>query len=250
MSDDSLHVVALSGGKDSTAMALRLRELNPDREYEYVCTPTGDELPEMHRHWQDLERRLGKKIHKISLYPNENGLLALIRDQKMIPNFRARFCTRMLKIEPMISWLIRNRPVTHYVGLRADEETRVGIYGDIEGVQHDYPMQKWGWGIGDVRSYLKEKGIEIPKRTDCALCFFQRLYEWRDLSVHHPTRYQAGVDIEAEVGHTFRSPQRDTWPAGLEGLRGEFMSGREIRGARSIQSENCELDLFCRTCSL
>lgn len=39
------HVVGLSGGKDSTAMALRLRELNPDTPYTYIITPTGDECP-------------------------------------------------------------------------------------------------------------------------------------------------------------------------------------------------------------
>ena len=37
------HIIALSGGKDSTALALRLAEVEP-REYEYVFTPTGDEL--------------------------------------------------------------------------------------------------------------------------------------------------------------------------------------------------------------
>lgn len=37
-----MHVVALSGGKDSTALALRLAETEP-RDYTYVCTPTGDE---------------------------------------------------------------------------------------------------------------------------------------------------------------------------------------------------------------
>lgn len=54
-----LHVVALSGGKDSTAMALRLRELNPDVDYVYVCTPTGNELPEMWEHWRKLGQLLG-----------------------------------------------------------------------------------------------------------------------------------------------------------------------------------------------
>ena len=53
------HVVALSGGKDSTALALRLAEVEP-REYVYLCTPTGRELPEMEAHWTRLEglRRL------------------------------------------------------------------------------------------------------------------------------------------------------------------------------------------------
>ena len=45
------HVVALSGGKDSTALALRLAEIEP-REYIYVCTPTGNEPPEMFAHWK------------------------------------------------------------------------------------------------------------------------------------------------------------------------------------------------------
>ena len=43
------HVVALSGGKDSTAMALRLAEVEP-QEYRYICTPTGRELPAMEAH--------------------------------------------------------------------------------------------------------------------------------------------------------------------------------------------------------
>jgi tRNA(Ile)-lysidine synthase TilS/MesJ len=42
------HIVALSGGKDSVAMALRLVEVEP-RDYLYVCTPTGNELHPMKR---------------------------------------------------------------------------------------------------------------------------------------------------------------------------------------------------------
>src|SRR5262245_37676527 len=55
------HVVALSGGKDSTAVALRLAEIEP-REYVYLCTPTGDELPAMLAHWAQLEVLLGRPL--------------------------------------------------------------------------------------------------------------------------------------------------------------------------------------------
>ena len=41
-----LHVVALSGGHDSTSMSFLLRQREP-RPYNYVCTPTGNELPAM-----------------------------------------------------------------------------------------------------------------------------------------------------------------------------------------------------------
>jgi len=55
------HIVALSGGKDSTAMALRLVEVEP-RDYTFVCTPTGDEPPTMIEHWIKVGKMLGKPI--------------------------------------------------------------------------------------------------------------------------------------------------------------------------------------------
>ena len=58
------HIVALSGGKDSTAMALRLAEVEP-RNYIYICTPTGDELPDMDRHWKNLECFLGQPLIRL-----------------------------------------------------------------------------------------------------------------------------------------------------------------------------------------
>lgn|ERR1041385_2896043 len=59
------HIVALSGGKDSTAMALRLAEIEP-RDYLYICNPTGDELPEMVQHWKHLEQLLGKPLEQVT----------------------------------------------------------------------------------------------------------------------------------------------------------------------------------------
>ena len=59
------HIVGLSGGKDSTALAIRLRELNPGIDYEYICTPTGNELPEVEVHWDKLECILEKKLTRL-----------------------------------------------------------------------------------------------------------------------------------------------------------------------------------------
>ena len=94
------HVVGLSGGKDSTALALRLAEAEP-RDYEYICNETGDELPEIHEHWAKLEGLLGKKLTKVRAHTDLNGL---IDEMNMLPNFRARWCTRILKIEPTIEY--------------------------------------------------------------------------------------------------------------------------------------------------
>jgi 3'-phosphoadenosine 5'-phosphosulfate sulfotransferase (PAPS reductase)/FAD synthetase len=241
-----LHVVALSGGKDSTAMAVRLAEVEP-RDYVYVCTPTGNELPEMFAHWKHLGEMLGKPILPVMAAT----LDGLIRSQNALPNWRQRWCTRMLKIEPFAAWLMQQADagfaVTSYVGLRADEEDREG--GDYTRVPNQtmrFPMREWGWGLSDVMRFLQERDIHIPDRTDCGVCFFQQLNEWFDLWKDHPSEYAEGEAYEELTGYTFRSPGRDTWPAALKDLRKEFENGRIPRGTKVNR------DLFgeikCRVC--
>jgi len=222
-------------------MALRLREVEP-REYVYVCTPTGNELPAMFAHWHMLAERLG------GLLPVIGGTLdSVIEDEQMIPNWRARFCTRRLKIEPYAGWLMAQSAsrIVSYVGIRADEpEREAGDYTDVPGVEMRFPMREWGWSITDVRAYLQQQGITIPVRTDCALCFFQRLSEWYALWRDHPDAYAHGEEIEARLGHTFRSPGRDTWPAALRDLRARFEAGDVPRGVKESALKPCRV---CRT---
>ena len=238
------HVVGLSGGKDSTAMALRLAEVEPDTDFQYVCTPTGDELPTMIDHWAHLEQLLGKPLIRVT----NRTLAEWIKEWGALPNARQRWCTRLLKIEPTIAYLKRHAPAINYVGLRADEPERVGIYGETES---RFPLRDWGWGIKEVKGYLRERGVTIPKRTDCARCYGQQLGEWWDLWRDEPAFYADAEREEQATGHTFRSASRDTWPAGLADLRGRFELG-EVPHGRSWN-----LNLFeeeqpsaCRVCQL
>lgn len=243
-----LHVVALSGGKDSTAMALRLAETDP-RDYVYVCTPTGDELPEMFAHWRSLSEKLGKPI-----IPVMGGTLnGLIEKQNALPNWRQRWCTRMLKIEPYAAWLIQQsvkyERIVSYVGLRADEEERVGgDYSKVPGIEMVYPMREWGWGLKDVWEYLQAQGVSIPARTDCARCFYQTLGQWWDLWKQHPDIYADAEVQEQRIGHTFRSPGRDSWPAPLSELREEFEKGLIPRDARVHR--DLFADMQCLVCRM
>ena len=237
--DEQHHIVALSGGADSSALALRLAETEP-RDYRYVCTPTGDELPDVIDHWKRLEDLLGKPIEMVT--PGYS-LVDLTKRERMLPNFRARFCTKMLKIRPFQAWIIQRLPATAYVGLRADEMDREGSDYDLPlFVKVRYPLREFGWGRADVLEYLRQQSVTIPPRTDCARCFEQTLHEWWRLWDLHPEIYDSAVDDEDRTQHTYRSPQRDTWPASLRDLRQEFAEGRipAIRQRRG----------GCRICSL
>lgn len=242
------HVVGLSGGKDSVCMALALQEREP-RPYTYVCTPTGDELPEMVAHLDAVSALLGQPILRLT-----NGTLASQIDaNRMLPNCFARWCTRLLKLRPFGEFMAQAAPAVAYVGLRADEDEREGTRpgGDSAPVGtkivQDFPFQRWGWGIEEVQAYLASRKVSIPERTDCARCPYQRLGEWYNLWRDHPDIFASAVSDEERWGHTFRSPGRDSWPASLKELGAMFAAGKiPERSLRMMETRKG----MCRQCSL
>lgn len=246
-----LHVVALSGGHDSTALSLLLKEREP-RPYNYVCTPTGDELPEMFQFWNWLgsDQVLGKRIIPIMA----GTLESVIRQESMLPNFRARFCTRILKIEPYREFLKRQTalgPVVSYVGLRADEEGRAGgAYADIDGVTMRFPLREWGMGEDEVQATLAEFNVRCPNRTDCAKCYHQRLGEWYELWLYHPEIYADAEGLELKYNATFRTPGRDSWPSSLREMRLRFEAGDIPTISLTRMARERMAAGGCRVCSM
>lgn len=230
--------VAFSGGKDSTALAYRLAEMG--ESFSLLHTPTGNELPEVREHVLSTQKALGVEL----VEPPGPRLLPLIDTFGALPNHRQRWCTRMIKIQPAIAYLRRFPGSELLIGLRADEEKREGIY--THEATAVYPMREWGWGLAEVQGYLRDKGIKIPKRTDCAWCYGQRLTEWYALWRDNPALFAEAEQIEGRLGHTFRSPSRDTWPASLAQLRAEFESGRVPRG----QGKYDDAEAPCRVCRI
>ena len=239
MNDTVRHIVALSGGKDSVTMALALQEKEPENDYEYVCTPTGNELRPMIEHWKRLEVLLGKPIRNLAV----KGLKDLIQIQHALPNWRMRWCTRMIKIKPFEEFVRQAAPCVVYVGIRADESgDREGVdYDRIDGVTRRFPMDEWGWTIQDVLNFLDCHSIVIPERTYCAWCFFQTLYEWYLLWRDYPEDWVEGEWCEEFVGHTFRSAGRDTWPASMRNLRGRFEAGDVPKDRRTKRDAMCSV---------
>lgn len=242
------HIVLVSGGKDSTCLALALQEQEP-RPYTYVYTPTGDELPAVNTHMDWLEKEIGAPILRLA-----NGTLASqIKTNGMLPNVFARWCTRILKLRPAGRFYEMASPCVCYVGLRTDEDEREGTQpgGDSASVRtdvtQDFPFQRWGWGLDDVWAFLNERGVSIPERTDCARCPYQKLGEWYNLWKYHPDIYADAETDEALYGHTYRSPGRDSWPAGLAELRELFEQGKVPE--RSLRMMEKRKDM-CRVCSM
>ncbi len=226
-------ILAFSGGKDSTAAVLRCAELG--LKFRLLYTPTGNELPSVREHISHVQGVVGMPLVDI----NSPSLEQLIEEQRCLPNFRMRFCTRMIKIEPVLDWLRHNgEDVVMAIGLRADEEGRLG--GDYP-CEVWHPLREWGWGIKEVLEYNACRGVAVPERTDCAVCYYQTLSEWHSLWENYPEEYAKGEEWETRIGHTFRSPQRDSHPAALVDLRKEFEAGyKPTKRKRKIMCRVCQ----------
>lgn len=265
------HVLALSGGWDSTALALELTKREP-RPYTFVCTPTGDEPDEMFAFWNRLGGLLGAPILPV-MNVEVGGLNALIAHYGALPNPRQRWCTRRLKIEPYRDQLKRwaaEGPVTSYVGLRADEAGRAGgAYDDINGVTMRFPLREWGWDRAAVVSSLEQQGVIPPDRTDCKRCYHQTLGEWWMLWRFSPADWASAVAQEAATSSTFRTPRlldgepvmvtrwgltfascwRDTWPVRLADMQTLFEQGL-IPRRTPLQTDLVRQSGQCRVCTL
>jgi len=90
------HVVMLSGGKDSTALALYLRDRHPERSFEYVFCDTHKELPETYEYLTRIEAYLGQPVERLASHHAERGFdhyLKLYGDY--LPSPKQRWCTRL-----------------------------------------------------------------------------------------------------------------------------------------------------------
>lgn len=200
------HILALSGGKDSTAMAIHMRQHHSGLPIEYCFADTGRELPDLYRFLDDLEKYLGADIHRLTDYGRKFDYY-LERWGWFLPGPSSRWCTKHLKIRPFERFMGENvrgrfkRDATIYIGLRADESEREGNYG-IEGVTYAYPLREAEISRAGVESILRDAGLRLPdfykwrSTGGCWMCPWQRTKDWKGLKDHHPDLFAQAVAEE------------------------------------------------------
>lgn len=207
------HILSLSGGKDSTALAIYMRDRVP--EMEYVFCDTGEELPETYEYLDRVEAFLGKPIVRLNPERPFSHYLHIYRG--VLPDARTRWCTRKLKIEPFEKY-VGDDLAFSYIGIRADEN-RQGYISSRANIIPVYPFKDDGITKSDVIRILQESGIGLPayyswrSRSGCYFCFFQQRAEWIGLLENHPDLYWKAASFEkadASTGERFTWSQRES----------------------------------------
>lgn len=206
-------ILMLSGGKDSTALAIYMRERVPNMEY--VFCDTDKELPETYEYLTKLEYFLGKPIIRLKDDRGFDHWLEVFGGY--LPSSNMRWCTRLLKMKPFERF-IGDAQVRMYVGIRADED-RTAYESTKPNIQTMLPFKEDGLTIHDVHRILAESGVGLPEyygwrtRSGCYFCFFQRRGEWVGLLEKHPDLYEASKAYEKfdeATGKRFTWAQRES----------------------------------------
>ena len=217
--DDWLHVVNISGGKDSAALAVLIRTKYPEihARADYVFCDTQCELEETYEYLETLEDYLGKPIKRLNALDMENirgkpgrkpfDIILREKYSGFLPSPRSRWCTRDLKIAPFERF-VGQRQAFSYIGIRADEKRdgyvakKPPSISNKQNIVPVYPFKDNDMGIADIKGLLENNGVGLPSyyewrsRSGCYFCFYQQIGEWQRLKKNHPDLFEQAKEYE------------------------------------------------------
>jgi len=254
------HLLGLSGGKDSSALAIYLRDKLPDMEYFFA--DTGAELPETMEYIDLLEDYLGKPI--VRLNANRDFDYHLKLHNNFLPSARQRWCTVNLKLIPFEEF-VGDDEATSYIAIRADEPSRSGYISKKQNIKTRMPFREDGITKEDVLNILETSGLGMPKyynwrsRSGCYFCFFQRQEEWAGLKKNHPEFFDKAKTYEVpdpKTGKVFTWNQAGTLDEIVEKYNNKKINEKDKKISKRLidniseNSSDDDDDEGCLICTL
>lgn len=237
------HLLGISGGRDSAALAVYMRQHYPELDIEYFFTDTGKELPEVYEFLNKLEGFLGKPI--LYLNPDRDFDFWLRQFNNFLPSPQTRWCTRQLKLRPFEAWvkpmLNQDVKVYSYVAIRADEEFRSAYNSKHDNLEIILPFKEVGIDKEGVNELLEISGLGLPSyyewrtRSGCTFCFYQQKIEWIGLLERHKEAYEEAMSYE-KVATANGSPY--TWTEGESLL--ELAKPKRIKEIKKEHAERVQ----------
>ena len=204
---ETKHILGLSGGKDSAALAVHMNKKYPDLNIEYFFTDTGYELKETYDFLNKLKTRLDKPIHYIN--PRNSFDYFLKKYNNFLPSPTARWCTIEMKLKSMEAWLKpaldAGQEIVTYVGIRYDERGRIGYKPTNNLIKAKFPFIEDCIDKEGVMEILDSSGLGLPdyykwrSRSGCTFCFFQRRSEWIGLMENNPSAWEHAKSLEKQA---------------------------------------------------
>ncbi len=225
---EEYRIVSFSGGKDSTAMLLRLMELGEPIN-EVIWCDTYKEFPAMYRHVERVKAAVKEAGIKFTVLKNEYSFDHYMFDREItrknssinekynFPNGfswagpRMRWCTRTMKLDVInkhLSALKKKYRLIQYTGIAADEQFRLERKANSG---HIHPLVEWGWTEQMCLEYCYSKGYDWEglyrkfDRVSCWCCPLQSLDNLRTLRKEFPDLWEELRQMDKRTWRNFRA---------------------------------------------
>jgi len=263
--EELIGLVCFSGGKDSTAMLLRLLELDdPSMPVNrIVFADTGFEFPELLEYMNKVMEYINTK------YPEKNLELEMVGSPRSWDDWfygvmqrgankgkqrgaplRAYPCywASEAKVQPLQK--VAEEADIAYIGIAADEAHRVGKEDDPRNAKNRYPLVEWGWSEDDCIKYLDS--LEMVNelyvhfdRLGCFHCIKQPLDSWWNLWRGYPEFWEIAKHWDKESVRVSNHGLRSMKP-GEDGYLLEELEERFKQGYRPDPLKKGKFD--CKSC--
>ena len=155
-------VLGISGGKDSAALAIYLKNKYPTLPVDYYNTDTGCELEETELLINRLESVLGQitRLKAAQGSPEPTPFHHFLKSSGgYLPSPQARWCTQKMKLAEFEKYVGDDVPTISYVGIRGDEE-REGYVSTKPNIQAIFPFRKNIWSMDVINKVLSNDHIQ------------------------------------------------------------------------------------------
>lgn len=159
------HMLGISGGKDSAALAIYMKDNYPDLDIEYYNTDTGCELSETIELVDKLESYLGhiERLVAAKGSPEPTPFDHYLKvNRGYLPSAQQRWCTNKLKLTEFEDF-VGDDPVISYVGIRGDED-REGYVSTKPNIQSIFPFRKNIWSLDVIHTALSNANSDTFNR--------------------------------------------------------------------------------------
>ena len=199
-------IVSFSGGKDSTAMLIRMLEMG-ERVDEIIFADTKYEFPAMFDYIEKVNQYIKRftDLDILTIRTDDEledwifGEVTRGRNKGMIRGFPLVaypcYWSRQSKVYPLDKYMDGH---TRCIGLAVDEKHRMAKNYQENHIR--YPLIEWGWTEQDCLDYLKERGLHNPlydefDRLGCWWCPKQSIKSFATLYKNYPHKWKELVEV-------------------------------------------------------
>lgn len=233
--DKYADVLSFGGGVNSVALAIMA--INDGWRGEIVFADTGCEWPEtmcyidyFEREWLS-ERGFGIARIRQSKYKNGLSLIEYCEHANMIPLCAVRWCTQEYKVNPL----------KIYAGER---QTMIGIAADEAHRQPNAirPLVDTVITRQGCIKIIQAEGLDVPQKSGCYICPFQRNNQWRMLWERHPDLFERAARLEENARRHARQNGHRTINAVLDPSGKVTLRQRELSYKSQMMLPEIDMD--------